>query len=143
MPLWGGPAPIYHRLRSRNVGAVVLLQLVPPTLEDVVTHVRLREIGVFIIEVDIRSHALSYSHHNESFDHCFLLSSDPLFFGIVSLPFHREEVHETTQSLMLSLALSFLLAALAQPIDVCCDTCISYGFYGPGHYVVHLEVLSQ
>ena len=128
-PLWGGPAPVHHRSRSCDVGAIVLLELIPSALQDVITHVGTQEVSVFIVEVNIGLHASSYSHCNKPLYHCLFLGFNPLFFGIVSLPFCCEEVSEMAQLLALLLDLPFLFAVLAQPIDVRCDSCISYGLY--------------
>ena len=98
---------------------------------------------MFIVEVDIRLHALCYMCHNKPFDCCLLLSSNPLFLGIMLLPLRCEEVCETAQSLALPLDLPFPFTELAQSIDVCRNTCISYGLYGPSHHIIHLEALFQ
>ena len=97
---------------------------------------------MFIVEVNIRLHALCYTCHNESFNGRLFLSSESLFFTIMSLPLQGEEVYETAQSLAFSLDLSLPLAESAQPIDICGHPHVSYRFYGPSHHVVHLKVLA-
>ena len=83
---WSGPAPIDCRSRSSNVSAIILLQLVPPASENVVVHVGAREVGVFIVKMNIGLYMFGHPSGNEPFDCRLFLGPEPFFFGIMSLP---------------------------------------------------------
>ena len=101
-----------------------------------------REVGVFVIKMDVRLHVLSYPGRNEPFDGCLLLCMESLLFAIVSLPLRGEEVSEMAQPLTFSLDLMLPFTKTAQSVNVSCHPCISYGFYGSSYDVVHLEVFT-
>ena len=96
---------------------------------------------MLVVEIDIWLHALGYPGSNEPLDGGLLLGSDSLLFGIVSLPLQGEEICETAQPLPFPLDLTLPFTKSAQPINISCNPCISNGFYGPGHNIVHLEAL--
>ena len=98
---------------------------------------------MLVVEMNVRLHALGDPGGDEPFDRRLLLSSNSLFFAVMSLPLRGEEICQTTQPLTFSLDLPFLLTEAPQSVDISRYPRISNGLYGSRHHVVHLEVFAQ
>ena len=98
---------------------------------------------MLIVEVYKRFHLLGCSSCNKPFDCCLFLHSQMFLLPIVVLPFCCEEVGEVAQPLALPPDFSLLFTEAMQPLDIHCNSCISYGFYSLDYHIVHLKALPQ
>ena len=77
-----------------------------------------REVGMFIVEMNVGLHLFCHPGSNEPLNCCLFLGSDTRFLPIMSLPFRGKEIGEATQPFTLSLDLSLPFAEMTQPVNI-------------------------